>query len=101
MGNGHRYDNSPANNPAQWASGVFLRYTPNRFGVRLAGNFSRETVKPSYDCLTGKVTDKELQLKLGAQYTPLKKYDWLYVFTDLYYRRYSSTETLRAASAAA
>jgi hypothetical protein len=98
FGNGHRYDNSPANNPAQWASGVFLRYTPTRVGVRLGGNFSQGTVKPSYDycadCLTGNVTNKELQLKLGAQYAPLKKYDWLYVFTDLYYRRYSSTGNL-------
>jgi hypothetical protein len=98
IGNGHHYDNSPANNPAQWASGVFLRYTPKRFGVRLGGNFSRGTIKPSYDycadCLVGKVTDKELQIKLGAQYAPLKKVDWLYVFTDLYYRRYSSTGDL-------
>ncbi|WP_133274358.1 hypothetical protein [Hymenobacter radiodurans] len=97
-GNGHRYDNSPANNPAQWASGVFLRYTPTRFGVRLGGNFSRGTVKPSYDycadCLEGKVTDKQLQLKVGAQYAPLKKFDWLYAFTDLYYRRYTSTGDL-------
>jgi hypothetical protein len=97
-GNGHRYDNSPANNAAQWASGVFFRYTPDRFGVRLGGNFSQGTVQPSYDycadCLTGDITDKELQVKLGAQYAPLKKYDWLYVFTDLYYRRYSSTGDL-------
>ncbi|SMB84887.1 hypothetical protein SAMN00120144_3870 [Hymenobacter roseosalivarius DSM 11622] len=97
-GNGHRYDNSPANNPAQWASGLFLRYTPTRFGLRLGGNFSRGTVKPSYDycadCLEGKVTDKELQVKLGVQYAPLTKYDWLYTFTDLYYRRYSSTGDL-------
>ncbi|QNP53162.1 outer membrane beta-barrel protein [Hymenobacter qilianensis] len=97
-GNGHRYANSPANNPAQWVSGVFLRYTPTRFGVRLGGNFSQGTVKPNYDycadCLTSDITDKELQVKLGAQYAPLKKYDWLYVFTDLYYRRYTSTGDL-------
>jgi hypothetical protein len=98
IGNGHPYDNSAANNPAHWASGVFLRYTPNRVGVRLGGNFNRGTVKPNYDycadCLEGKVTDKELQLRLGAQYAPLKKHDWLYVFTDLYYRRYTSTGDL-------
>lgn len=97
LGSRHRYDTSPANNPAQWGSGVFLRYTPTRVGVRLGGNFSQGTVKPSYDCydcLTGKVTDKELQLKLGVQYAPLKKYEWFYVFNDLYYRRYTSTGDL-------
>lgn len=95
LGNGHRYGNSPANTPAQWASGVVFRYIPNRLGLRLGGNFSQGTIKSGLencnDCPVGKSTDRELKLKVGAQYVPFTKESWLYVFTDAYYRWYSAT----------
>ena len=86
--------NARNNDKAQWLSGVNLRYNFNRFGLRAGTNYTTSTDKVDgsscADCLVGQSKGKELRLKLGGQYAPFAKASWLYVFTDVYYRRYTS-----------
>ncbi|RSK51353.1 outer membrane beta-barrel protein [Hymenobacter rigui] len=86
--------NAYNNNKTQWLSGVTFRYNFDRFGLRAGANYTTNTDKVDgsgcADCLVGQTKGKELRLKLGGQYSPFAKAPWLYVFTDVYYRRYTS-----------
>ncbi len=90
----YNYYKSRSNNKAHWAPGVVFRYNLNRFGLRSGIGYTTETEKLYYsscaDCPVGETTGKELQLRLGGQYAPFQNAPWLYVFSDFYYRRYTS-----------
>ncbi|GAA3921681.1 hypothetical protein [Hymenobacter algoricola] len=79
---------------AQWVSGAIFRSNFGRFGLRSGVGYNAETDNTDNtncaDCLIGQTERKELRLTLGGQYAPLKKAQWLYVFSDFYYRRFTS-----------
>ena len=87
------YYNSRLSTTAQWASGAVVRNNFNRFGLRSGIRYNTGTEKGidnCNDCLVGESKGKELQVRLGGQYAPVEKAQWLYVFSDFYYRRYTS-----------
>ncbi|UOQ72319.1 hypothetical protein [Hymenobacter cellulosilyticus] len=54
------------------------------------GKDNTGTVNNCADCPVGGSTGKDLRLRLGAQYSPIATAPWLYVFSDFYYRRFTS-----------
>lgn len=90
----NRFSNTRNSEKAQWLSGVIFRYNVNRFGLRAGANYTTNTDKVDGstcpDCLVGQSKGKELRLKAGGQYAPFANAQWLYIFTDVYYRRYTS-----------
>ncbi|MCB2407241.1 outer membrane beta-barrel protein [Hymenobacter lucidus] len=93
----YNYANNQLNDKAQWASGAVVRYNLGRFGLRSGISYNTETSKTAdpatsscADCVQGSTTGKDLRVRLGGQYSPIAKAPWLYVFSDFYYRRFTS-----------
>jgi|GEM_PF-5420984 len=88
------YASTRLNDKAQWASGLVFRYNLGRFGLRSGASYNTGTDKLNTtncnDCLAGETTGHDLRVRLGAQYAPFAQAPWLYVFSDFYYRRYTS-----------
>jgi hypothetical protein len=73
----------------QLLSGGFVRYAPQRWGVRAGLAYSQQTAPEQnncYDCLTGRTAYQAYTWRVGAQYVPLQPVPWLYVFLDAAYR---------------
>ncbi|SHI64815.1 hypothetical protein SAMN02745146_1280 [Hymenobacter daecheongensis DSM 21074] len=90
--------NTYSNDKTQWLSGVLFRYNLNRFALRTSINYTTNTQavdsENCADCLVGESKGQEAKLKVGGQYAPFARAPWLYVFSDVYYRRYASEGNL-------
>jgi hypothetical protein len=91
----YSYGSSRLNEKAQWASAAVFRYNFQRFGLRSGVSYNTGSDKGTgisncADCLVGSSTGKDARLRLGGQYLPLAKAPWLYVFSDFYYRHFTS-----------
>ncbi|PJJ54848.1 outer membrane beta-barrel protein [Hymenobacter chitinivorans] len=90
----YNYASNQLNDKAHWASGAVFRYNLGRFSLRSGVSYNTGTnnTEPNNcaDCAVGSSTGKDLRLRLGGQYSPLVKAPWLYVFSDFYYRRFTS-----------
>ena len=74
----------------QGPSGGFVRYAPQRVGLRAgAAYFQRRTQEGTNcnDCVAGETTARTLTLRAGGQYAPLPQLPWLYAFTDAAHRQ--------------
>jgi hypothetical protein len=95
----HRYSSSvfgipdaPLNN---FFTGIFFRYHINRWGFRTELNYSESNTKtennfPCLDCFSGTSNNNVFEISGGAQYKLAKKINYLYVFSDLYYKNVNS-----------
>lgn len=82
--------------PVDLMSGLFFRYTKNRFGFRSQVYYSKNYFTgyrqiTSADVITAGNTNKNFEIGIGGQYSLLKKKDWLYTFVDLSYRNQFSS----------
>ena len=75
----------------EFVNALFFRYTEKRFGLRANCSYSENYFEWSdppgtADGSAGTSYNKDFRIGIGAQITPLKKWDFFYTFLDVSYR---------------
>ncbi len=86
--------NIPDNSRNQFFSGIFYRFTQNnlayRAGLRYMESLTKTNNSNCKECYVGNANNKNFEIKVGAQYSLIKK-SYLYILTDLYYKNLFAT----------
>lgn len=74
----------------EFINGLFFRYSYKRFGFRAQTSYSENSKFYAFpdqnNVVTNHLTNKDFRIGIGGQYSLLKKKDWLYGYTDIFYR---------------
>jgi len=81
---------------AEISNGLLFKYFKNRYAIRALLSYNECHLKyyaPTgcIDCTSGETNNKDLRIGLGLQYNLIKKKEWLYAFSDVYYRNVFSS----------
>lgn len=90
------YHFAPDRPSFEFINGLFFRYTKKRLGLRLHASYTDNSTSYSSpagwaDGSSGDITNKDIRIGIGGQYSLLKRKEWLYTFLDLSYRNVFST----------
>jgi hypothetical protein len=74
--------------------GIFFRYHINKWGLRIELNYLESNTKSNnelcLDCYKGSSNNNTFEISGGAQYKLTKKMNYLYGFSNIYYKRVNS-----------